>query len=275
MEENEIVEIEINERSLMNQVLHLAVDMGETLLSNGAEIFRVEETIEHVCHAFDVRNFEIFILSNGIFVTAEEEGQQVFAKIKHIPLSSTHLGIVTAVNNLSREISAREIGLVEAGIKLDAIRQTPPKKNYFRILAAGLGAACFCYLLGGNLGESIFTFGIGMLVYVLVLFSHKHNLSKMIPNILGGAMITILAIGVSYIKLPFDIDISRDSIIIGSIMPLIPGLAFMNAIRDIADSNFISGTVRIIDALLVFVYIAIGVGSVLSIYSYIIGGLMK
>ncbi len=48
--------------------------------------------------------------------------------------------------------------------------------------------------------------------------------------------------------------------IIGSIMPLIPGVAFTNAIRDIADGDYISGSVRMLDALLVFFSIAIGVG---------------
>ena len=64
-----------------------------------------------------------------------------------------------------------------------------------------------------------------------------------------------------------------EGMIIGSIMPLVPGVAFTNAIRDIADSDFLSGTVRMIDALLVFVYIAIGVGAVLGVYNGMIGGL--
>ena len=62
--------------------------------------------------------------------------------------------------------------------------------------------------------------------------------------------------------------------IIGAIMPLVPGLAFTNAIREIADSDFLSGTVRMIDALLVFVYIAVGVGTTLSIYNSFTGGVM-
>ena len=61
--------------------------------------------------------------------------------------------------------------------------------------------------------------------------------------------------------------------IVGAIMPLVPGLAFTNAIRDIANSDFLSGTVRMIDALMVFVYIAIGVGTMLSIYNNMIGGI--
>ena len=46
----------------------------------------------------------------------------------------------------------------------------------------------------------------------------------------------------------------------GSIMPLVPGLAFTNGIRDIADGDYISGTVRMIDAVLVACCIALGVG---------------
>ena len=273
LEEQNKVQLKSDHVSRMHKVLHLAVDMGETLLRNGGEIFRVEETIEHVCKAFGIYNYDSFILSNGIFVTADEDGEQIFAKIKHIPLSATHLGVVTEVNNLSREISAGEIGLDEAFNRLEEIKQTPPKRDYFRTLAAGLGGACFCFLLGGNLWESIITFFIDILVYIIVIFAERNSLSRMIRNIVGGAIITVMAIGVGYLGLPFDI--SRDKMIIGAIMPLIPGLAFVNAIRDIANSDFISGTVRIIDALLVFVYIAIGVGSALSFYNFILGGLMK
>lgn len=256
----------------MHKVLSLAVEMGETLLKSGGEIFRVEETISHVCKAFGIENFESFIMSNGIFVTADNNGQQVYAKVKHVPLSGAHLEIVTEVNNLSREISAGIVTLDDAIERINEIKNMPPKRDYFRTLAACLGSSCFCFLMGGNVWESLFTFPIVIVLYIFVIFTERHGLARMIRNIIGGAIITILAVGVTYIGIP--VDISRDKIIIGSIMPLIPGVAFINAIRDIANSDFISGTVRLIDAMLVFVYIAIGVGCVLSMYNYIAGGLL-
>ena len=97
----------------------------------------------------------------------------------------------------------------------------------------------------------------------------KHHISKIIMNIVGGVLITILAIGVMQIS---SVPLKLDGMIIGSIMPLIPGVAFVSAIRDIADSDFLSGTVRMIDAVLVFVYIAIGVGFTLGLYNNIWGG---
>ena len=60
----------------------------------------------------------------------------------------------------------------------------------------------------------------------------------------------------------------------GAIMPLVPGVAFTNGIRDIADGDYISGAVRMLDAILVFVSIAIGVGVMFSIYNGLTGGIM-
>ena len=59
--------------------------------------------------------------------------------------------------------------------------------------------------------------------------------------------------------------VNLDLMVIGSIIPLVPGVAFTNAIRDIADENYIAGSVRMMDALLVFFCIAMGVGLVYTI----------
>ena len=60
--------------------------------------------------------------------------------------------------------------------------------------------------------------------------------------------------------------------IIGSIMPLVPGIAFTNGVRDIADGDYIAGSVRLLDAILVFVCIAAGVGLVITTYHGLTGG---
>ena len=135
-----------------------------------------------------------------------------------------------------------------------------------------MGSGSFGYLLGATALESVIAFGIGCILYMWVLTAKKYNISKMLVNIIGGVIITVLALAA--LHLPFAAPVKIDGMIIGSIMPLVPGLAFVNAIRDIADSDFLSGTVRMIDALLVFVYIAVGVGFALSVYNNMGGGLM-
>ena len=62
--------------------------------------------------------------------------------------------------------------------------------------------------------------------------------------------------------------------IIGAIIPLVPGVPFTNGIRDIANGDYISGAVRLLDAILVFLCIAIGVGVMFTIYRRVAGGVM-
>lgn len=257
----------------MHQVLELALEAGEILLKNGAEISRVEETIDHICRKFEIENVDAFVLSNGIFMTACSEGREVFARVRSIPLQGTHLGIVTEVNNLSREITAGKVGIEEARERMEVIKEMPPNNNRLRIIGAGVGSACFIYLLGANLWECLLTMLSGCAVFAAVIWMSRMQLSKILTNIFGGSLITILGILYTYMMPQARPELGI--MIIGSIFPLIPGVAFVNAIRDLADSDFIAGIVRMLDAMMVFVYIAIGVGVVLSVYQRFTGGILS
>lgn len=253
----------------LKMVVNLALNAGRILLKSGAEIFRVDETIQRICRRFHVDTVDTFVLSHGIFISAEKEGEEVYAKIKHVPLSSTNLEIVAEVNDLSRRITAGMMNLEEAISELDRIEHLPTKRRRQLILAAGVGSGTFGYFLGASAMESVCAFFIGCILYIWVLFAGSHRLSKIIINIFGGILITTLAV-MMFVFVPFPMKI--DGMIIAGILPLVPGVAFVNAIRDIADSDFLSGTVRMIDAILVFVYIAIGVGLALSVFTDWIGG---
>ena len=92
------------EESREKEVMEAALQAGHLLLENGAEISRVEETMERICRYYGVHSGNAFVLTNGIFVTVGNRNEPVFAKVEHIPVSGTHLDRVAAVNQLSREI---------------------------------------------------------------------------------------------------------------------------------------------------------------------------
>ena len=88
-----------------DEVMELAMQAGELLLENGAEIFRVEETMDRICRHYGVESASQFILMNYILATAGEGHGHMFAKVRHIPVNGSHLDKVAAVNQLSREIA--------------------------------------------------------------------------------------------------------------------------------------------------------------------------
>ena len=267
-----IKRIDKHDDSQMHRVLDLALKAGRISLSHGAEIFRVEELIEYICRHFGIEEMDAFVLSNGIFLTGYCSGQEVYARVKHVPSAGTHLGIVAEVNDLSREITAGHVTIDEALERLEEIDRIPSKSPISQIIAAAIGSAAFCLLMRNNIYDAFLTIFIAGLLQGGLVLAGKANVSKIITNILGGAFITVCAIGVIYIPWPFTVNL--DNIIIGCIMPLVPGVLFVNAIRDVASSDFISGIVKLIDALLVFVYIAVGVGCVLSAHASITGGVL-
>ncbi len=250
------------------EVMEAALQAGHILLENGAEISRVEETMDRICRHFGVESGSAFVLSNGIFATAGSERERYFAKVQHIPVSGTHLNRVAAVNQLSREIAEGKHTLEDTRRALEDIKRMPGKRWYTQVLASGIGSAAFCYLFGGSLGDTLSALTAGLLLYIFVLFISAPHLSKIVGNIGGGALVTVIC-SVMYLS---DVGQHLNFMIIGSIMPLIPGVAFTNAIRDIADGDYISGSVRMLDALLVFFSIAIGVGMAFSLISGLTGG---
>ena len=109
------------------EALDVASLAGDILLASGAEIFRVEETIDRIARAYGVKSSDAFVLSSGIFLTAESGKKQEFARVRHIPLSAARLDKVTAVNQLSREIEEGLHTPKEAKAWLLDIQRMPEK----------------------------------------------------------------------------------------------------------------------------------------------------
>ena len=247
------------------EVLDLALMAGHILLENGAEIYRVEETIDRICGYYGVNSENAFVLSNGIFLTAGSARESFFAKVQHIPVSGTHLNKVAAVNQLSREIVEGKHTIQDAYRILEEIRTMPGKKRWMQTLASGVGSAAFCIFFGGTFGDSLAAFAAGICLYLYVLWLSVPHLSKIVGNIGGGALVTV----VCCLLYLMGVGENLNFMMIGTIMPLVPGVAFTNSIRDVADGDYISGSVRMLDALLVFFCIAIGVGIGFSLISLV------
>ena len=250
------------------EALDVASLAGDILLASGAEIFRVEETIDRIARAYGVKSSDAFVLSSGIFLTAESGKKQEFARVRHIPLSAARLDKVTAVNQLparSRRDCTRERGeSVAARHPADA-----GKPKMHQVLASGVGSACFCFLFGGDVVDSMVAFLSGFVLYVYLLYLLRGRMSKIATNISGGALVTLIAVFLYQAGIGHHLD----KVIIGSIIPLVPGVNFTNAIRDIADQDYIAGSVRMLDALLVTFCIALGVGLIITGYHQLAGGL--
>lgn len=260
--------METKETFTSEDVLEVASEAGHILLENGAEISRVEDTMERISSHYGVRTGHFFVLSNGIFTTSSSNK---YANVEFIPIRGIQLSKVVEVNRLSYRIAADKVSLTQARAELDAIRDEPMKPAWEQIVGSAFGAAGFCAVFGGGFMDCAAAFVVGTLLYLFLLFVSSRYLSKIVGGICNSLVATLLCLA-SY-RLGFGSSLSN--IIIGAIMPLIPGVPFVNGVRDLADSDYIAGTTRLTDAMLGFFCIALGVGTSFVLDGSIFQGMIE
>ena len=238
-----------------SEVLEVASIAGHILLENGAEISRVEDIMARISTYFGVDRGNFFVLSNGIFTTGsagkvEKAGGQAstYANVEFIPIRPIQLQKVVLVNQLSYDISAGKCSLEEARTRLEKIRSTPAKPMWEQTLGSAFGAAGFCAVFGGGWLDCGAAFVVGLLLNVFVFLVSGRYMSRIVGGISNALVATLLCVGCYHI----GFGNSLANIIIGAIMPLIPGVPFVNGVRDLANADYLAGLTRLTDALLGF-----------------------
>ncbi len=260
-----------------SEVLEVAAAAGHILLENGAEISRVEDIMTRIASYYGVDSGNFFVLSNGIFTTGsagkmKKIGSQAasYANVEFIPIKGIRLDKVVAVNDLSYEIASGKHTLESASKRLEEIRVMRPKPLWEQVLGSAFGAAGFCIVFGGGWMDAAAAFAVGGLLYLFILLVSSRYLSKIVGGICNALLATLLCL-LTY-RIGFGPHLSN--IIIGAIMPLVPGVPFVNGVRDLANSDYIAGITRLTDAMLGFFCIAIGVSVGFLLDGVAAGGLI-
>lgn len=245
------------------RLLQFAVEMGELMLSSGAETSRVEQTMELIlgCGNFKA---DIYATPTGIFTSILKEDGSTYTNIKRINNFGTNFSKLDLVNSLSRKFCANQMDLEEAFEQLHGIKNADEFGKVAKVFATSATSAFFVLVFGGRLGEFILAGLSGFVLGLVSLFIIHKNLSKFtIPFIGGIASVTFAFLLHSLTGMGGNMGV----VIIGSIMPLVPGLAITNGIRDTIEGDLVSGVSRIADAFIVAALIASGVGIVISVYT--------
>ena len=236
------------------EILKFAVETGDQLLRNGAEIYRVEDTVMYILHQNGIEQCDVYVLSNGIFASANEDLPDACSVIRHVPLGSVHLGRIAALNQLTRDVCEKRCSIEDGWKRLELCRELPLYKDWIQLAMCGVGSAGFCYLFGGNVFDAMIAFVIGMLEQFVLAGCVKFHISRFVKNIIASGFVSLVCAGLGLAGMGMD----WDKVIIGAIMPLVPGIAFTTAIRDFYNGDYLSGTIHLFDAVLTAVCIAVG-----------------
>lgn len=250
-------------------ITYMAVEAGKIILENGGETYRVEETINLICQAYNIKNADSYVTPTGIMFSAEDELGNNLSIIKRIKYRTINLEKVSMVNELSRKVQNKVISTQEFEMELGKISSSKSYSNLVLIMSSSLAAFFFTLLFNGSVYDALVSLIIGAALRFNMNFSGRYDVNDFFVNVVGGIITSVIAlIFCSVFKV-----LSLDKIIIGSIMPLVPGVALINSIRDTIEGDLVSGLARALEATLIALAIAVGTGIVMKLWSFIFGGI--
>lgn len=237
------------------EILNLAVELGDNMLRSGAEIYRVEDTIIMIMKSFKISEFDVYVLSNGIFASANENKDDACSVIRHVPLGNTNLAKISGYNQIARDLCAHVYSVDEAREKMLLIKNGRDYPVWLTMIACGIGSGAFGYLFGGTFYDAVFACMIGFLEQFILKWTLRHKFSMFIRTVFTSAFVCVSALVCCY----FLQALHLDKVIIGAIMPLVPGILFTTSIRDFYNEDHLSGTIHLLNALLIALCIAVGI----------------
>ena len=131
---------------------NLIMDCGQAMLANGGEVFRAQDTMEIMARSFGIVDFHVYVLTNGIFASAQNG---TVSAVRHVPAVSTNLGHVEAINAISRRVADGELDLNSAQLEFERMKRMPTLSPLYNCAAGTMGAGCFAMLFGGGLPEML------------------------------------------------------------------------------------------------------------------------
>lgn len=245
-----------------SDIINMATDAGRLLLLGGAESFRIEETVEHIGKALGLP-LTCYVTLTAVIVSANNGVQTKLVKAR---ISGFNLQTVDRVNSLSRDLVDGQITSAEFYEAIhDLKQQVVDFPLALKILSAGLVAMAPSLIGKGSLLDFVLMFFAGIIGYLCYVMTDKYSKTPYAPEFIGGFGIGLFVL-ISHHQVQ---QISTLSIILGAVMPLVPGLAMTNAIREIIMGDVLSGLVRSINAMLVVSSLVTGVWIALELIHFV------
>ncbi len=239
------------------KLLDLAMDLGYKLAINGAETFRVEESVARLLAAYGVTG-DAFVIPNCMHISILTEDGTPLVRMRRIAGHASNLDAVERYSNLSRRLCRERPDLDTA---IAWLKETKRSVRVFSLpwllFGNAVGAFGFSMLFGGSLLDASLSAVCGMVVCLMNYWMGRLASNQFFQTVAAAFPMALLAYG-SAALIP---GVRADMVVIGALMLLVPGLLFTNAMRDVIYGDTNSGMNRLIQVLLIAVAIALGVAA--------------
>lgn len=236
-------------------MLGAALDMAAELMESGAEIQRTEDTVERICRAYGASQVDVYATTSLIIATVSMPDGYHKTQARRIYSSQSNLQRIEELNALSRQIceNVPEPLEFERMLKNSRKKESHLRKILERYIGSMLLAGGFTIFFAGSPLDALAAAVVGLSIATLNMFKRKNS------NAVAHTVLCSLVAGVlSVLAIAIGFGTHADKVMIGTIMLVIPGVDIGNSLRDLLFGDIVSGSMRLIRALLMAAAIAVG-----------------
>lgn len=227
---------------------------------NGAETFRVEDSIARVLTALGATDVNVFVINSCFMVSMKSKEGSVASEIRRCTDKTPDLYKIDRLNSLCRKICSEEMDYDSIIAEIDDIESKKVYPFIVKLLGFTIISVGFCFLFGGRLFELLAALIVSVVVHPLIYWMDKLKSGLFFKNIIASGLIALLTILLS----AFLFTVQIDKVIIGTFMNLVPGVALTTSMRDIIAGDLISGKNTLTEALIIALGMALGAGLVMA-----------
>ncbi len=237
-----------------SQWLRFCVDVSRLYLSSGGPTSRLEGRLTETGLSLG-QPTESYATPTGMFVSIISDPP--LTAMGRIPQSTTNLGELMQLENLLESLFQGNLSLDEAEKGLAEIQSArrPLRLEYLAHFLIGTAAS---YSFYGLFQPALISGGLCALAGILT-----GALGKRLQwsGIFGDFLAALMAFLLSGLIASWCGWIA-DSLVVGTLILLVPGLTLTNAISELAEQNFVSGTAKLMKGILIL--LAIGTAFLLA-----------
>ncbi len=235
-------------------LLDLVSELGYRLAMCGAETFRVEQSINMIMQSYGIAS-EAFAIPNCLTISIVTKEGYPMTRMRRIGQHGNDLDSVERYSNLSRRICTVR---PDPQTAMQWLKQANTSRITYRLpiflLGNFLGASGFAIFFGGTWIDSLCAGLCGIIVGLINKGMERLHANQFFCTIIAAFSMAIAAYTMGAVGLADN----ADSVTIGALMLLVPGLIFTNAMRDIIYGDTNSGVNRIVQVFLIAVAVALG-----------------
>ncbi len=248
-------------------LLNLSVELGCQLMESGAEIYRVEDSVLRLMRAYGAQDAQIFAIPGCITVSVSAENGEPVTRLCRVDAHNTDLDHLELCNALCRQLCEQTPPVEQARRQLADLCRRRPR---FRPIAVMLGyfliGAFFTPFFGGGLMDALCGGLCGLAIYVANRWLAPLAGPNMFFRTLLSAAVSSLA---AQLLVYAGVGQHVDTITIGALMILVPGVSLTTAMREVMAGDLVSGVSHTAESILTATAIALGTGAAMFL-----GGLL-